>query len=140
MVDGQHRLAAIIEADVPVDITVFTEVPDGAFDVLDTGKRRNAADVLAIEGEKSAVMHGPGQGRPTTAVPASDVRPHPQTGRTAIAASRDPRTRHALPQSLQRLGHRRPIDPAQVHPKGARPTGRQSPLTSAPSVYASTEG
>jgi hypothetical protein len=56
LVDGQHRLAAIVEADVPVDITVFTEVPEGAFDVLDTGKRRNAADVLAIEGEKSAVM------------------------------------------------------------------------------------
>src|SRR5438876_1801624 len=56
LVDGQHRLAAIVEADVPVEMTVFTEVPVGAFDVLDTGKRRNAADVLAIEGEKSAVM------------------------------------------------------------------------------------
>src|SRR5256886_16450094 len=56
LVDGQHRLAAIVEADVPVEVTVFTEVPEGAFDVLDTGKRRNAADVLAIEGEKSAVM------------------------------------------------------------------------------------
>lgn len=56
LVDGQHRLAAIIEADTPVEITVFTEVPVGAFDVLDTGRRRNAADVLAIEGEKSAAM------------------------------------------------------------------------------------
>jgi hypothetical protein len=56
LVDGQHRLAAVVEADVPVEMTVFTEVPVGAFDVLDTGKRRNAADVLAIEGEKSAVM------------------------------------------------------------------------------------
>ena len=56
LVDGQHRLAAIIEADTPVEMTVFTDVPVGAFDVLDTGKRRNAADALAIEGEKSAVM------------------------------------------------------------------------------------
>ena len=56
LVDGQHRLAAVIEADIPVEMTVFTEVPVGAFDVLDTGKRRNAADVLAIEGEKSAVL------------------------------------------------------------------------------------
>jgi hypothetical protein len=56
LVDGQHRLAAVVEADVPVEMTVFTEVPEGAFDVLDTGKRRNAADALAIEGEKSAVM------------------------------------------------------------------------------------
>jgi hypothetical protein len=56
LVDGQHRLAAIVEADVPVEVTVFTDVAQGAFDVLDTGKRRNAADVLAIEGEKSATM------------------------------------------------------------------------------------
>ncbi len=56
LVDGQHRLAAIIEADVPVELTVFTEVNEDTFDVLDTGKRRNAADVLAIEGEKSSTM------------------------------------------------------------------------------------
>jgi hypothetical protein len=52
LVDGQHRLAAVIEADMPVEMTVFTEVEPDTFDVLDTGKRRNAADVLAIEGEK----------------------------------------------------------------------------------------
>jgi hypothetical protein len=54
LVDGQHRLAAVIEADMPVEMTVFTEVEPHTFDVLDTGKRRNAADVLAIEGEKSS--------------------------------------------------------------------------------------
>jgi hypothetical protein len=56
LVDGQHRLAAIIEADVAVALTVFTDVEEGTFDVLDTGKRRNASDVLAIEGEKSSTM------------------------------------------------------------------------------------
>jgi hypothetical protein len=54
LVDGQHRLAAVIEAEMPVEMTVFTEVEPDTFDVLDTGKRRNAADVLAIEGEKSS--------------------------------------------------------------------------------------
>lgn len=53
LVDGQHRLAAIVEAGLPVELTVFTDVEPGTFDVLDTGKRRNAADVLAIDGEKS---------------------------------------------------------------------------------------
>jgi hypothetical protein len=56
LVDGQHRLAAIVEADQPVEMTVFTEVPEGTFDVLDTGKRRSAADVLAIEGEKNSTL------------------------------------------------------------------------------------
>jgi hypothetical protein len=56
LVDGQHRLAAIVEAGIPVEVMVFTDVADGSFDVLDTGKRRNAADVLALEGEKSVTM------------------------------------------------------------------------------------
>lgn len=56
LVDGQHRLAAVVEAGLPVEMTVFTDVAENTFDVLDTGKRRNAADVLAIEGEKSATM------------------------------------------------------------------------------------
>jgi hypothetical protein len=56
LVDGQHRLAAVVEAEVPVEMTVFTDVEPDTFDVLDTGKRRNAADVLAIEGEKSTTM------------------------------------------------------------------------------------
>lgn len=56
LMDGQHRLAAVIEADVPVEMTVFTDVEPDTFDVLDTGKKRNAADVLAIEGEKSTTL------------------------------------------------------------------------------------
>lgn len=56
LVDGQHRLAAVIEAEVPVEMTVFTDVEPGTFDVVDTGKKRNAADVLAIEGEKSTTL------------------------------------------------------------------------------------
>ncbi|TNC26474.1 hypothetical protein [Amycolatopsis alkalitolerans] len=56
LVDGQHRLAAIIEADLPVELTVFTDVPPDTFDVLDTGRKRNAADALAIEGETNSHM------------------------------------------------------------------------------------
>jgi hypothetical protein len=56
LVDGQHRLAAVVEADVAVEMAVFTDVEPDTFDVLDTGKRRNAADVLAIEGEKSSTL------------------------------------------------------------------------------------
>jgi hypothetical protein len=56
LVDGQHRLAAIIEADQSIELTVFTNVDPDTFDVLDTGKRRNAADALAIGGEKSTTL------------------------------------------------------------------------------------
>jgi hypothetical protein len=44
LVDGQHRLAAIIEADLPVEMTVFSDVEPDSF------------DVLAIEGEKSTTL------------------------------------------------------------------------------------
>jgi hypothetical protein len=37
-------------------MTVFTEVPDGTFGVLDTGKKRSAADTLHVEGEKHTVQ------------------------------------------------------------------------------------
>ena len=54
--DGQHRLAAIVEADQPVTMMVTTDLPPETFDVLDTGKRRTAADALTINGEKSTSM------------------------------------------------------------------------------------
>jgi hypothetical protein len=53
LLDGQHRLAAIVEADQTIEMTVFSDVPDGTFGVLDTGKKRSAGDTLAVEGEKS---------------------------------------------------------------------------------------
>jgi len=37
LIDGQHRLAAIVEADVAVDLTVFTDVAGG------TLRRRSVA-------------------------------------------------------------------------------------------------
>lgn len=44
LVDGQHRLRAVIEADTPVWMTVAYYVPMEARRVIDDGARRNAAD------------------------------------------------------------------------------------------------
>ncbi|MBR4552878.1 MAG: hypothetical protein IKO20_04060 [Bacteroidaceae bacterium] len=54
LIDGQHRLSAIIEADMPVEMLVFRGVSNAAFQVLDTGKNRNAGQILAMAGVKSA--------------------------------------------------------------------------------------
>jgi hypothetical protein len=35
LIDGQHRLAAAVEADQPVDMLVITGVDAATFDVLD---------------------------------------------------------------------------------------------------------
>ncbi|MFD8988225.1 hypothetical protein ACFVZ4_09205 [Streptomyces goshikiensis] len=52
LLDGQHRLRAIIEANTPVEILVFDGLSRDVFPVLDTGKRRSAADTLLSTGAK----------------------------------------------------------------------------------------
>lgn len=56
MIDGQHRLRAIITSGISVQIYVVTDLDNDAFRTLDGGKRRSAADVLSIEGEVNAAV------------------------------------------------------------------------------------
>ena len=46
--DGQNRLHAIVQAGIPVRSVVARGVSEDAFEVMDTGRSRNAADVLHI--------------------------------------------------------------------------------------------
>lgn len=54
LVDGQHRLQAVIEANAAVEMLVVRGVPSKAADVVDCGKRRTPADTLAMEGCQNA--------------------------------------------------------------------------------------
>jgi hypothetical protein len=49
LLDGQHRLEAVIIADKPVEMNVTFGVPDDAFIALDQGVNRNYADLLRID-------------------------------------------------------------------------------------------
>lgn len=51
LIDGQHRLRAIIQAGKPIKTLIVRGVPSTAFDRLDTGRTRNLRDVLALDGE-----------------------------------------------------------------------------------------
>lgn len=54
LLDGQHRLAAIIEADKAIELVVVEGLPEETFHVIDTSKKaRSTADVLHISGEKN---------------------------------------------------------------------------------------
>lgn len=53
VLNGQHRLTAIIKSGRAVQFAVVTDVPDDVFDTLDQGKRRSAGDVLAISGQRN---------------------------------------------------------------------------------------
>lgn len=52
LIDGQHRLNAIVKADKVVKMTVFYNVPQENFKVIDTGRARTSKDIFAIEGIK----------------------------------------------------------------------------------------
>lgn len=54
LLDGQHRLEAIIESGCTIDLFVVYELDDEVFSTIDTGARRSAADTLAVMGVKYA--------------------------------------------------------------------------------------
>lgn len=48
LLDGQHRLAAIAQADTPVPVYVSWGLERDTFAVIDTNRRRTAADVIGM--------------------------------------------------------------------------------------------
>jgi hypothetical protein len=51
LLDGQHRLQAIVESETPIPMLVVYGVPADAFPTLNSGKTRSLADVLMIRQE-----------------------------------------------------------------------------------------
>lgn len=51
LLDGQHRLSAIVQAGVPVRMLVVSQLPDTTQDTMDTGTKRTLGDVLKLRGE-----------------------------------------------------------------------------------------
>ena len=52
LLDGQHRLAAIVKAGKSFHFHIASEMESDVFDVLDTGSKRRASDVFHISGIK----------------------------------------------------------------------------------------
>ena len=50
LVDGQHRLHAVIKANLPVTFLIVEGVPQCAFTAIDDGVQRSLADALQISG------------------------------------------------------------------------------------------
>ena len=51
LMDGQHRLKAVVLTGTPIQSVVVRGVGAEAFDTIDQGKKRSASDVLRISGE-----------------------------------------------------------------------------------------
>ena len=50
LIDGQHRLLAIVQSGTTVETVVMFGVPDSAFDRIDQNKTRSASDILISHG------------------------------------------------------------------------------------------
>lgn len=52
LLDGHHRLLAVIEANIPVRFDVRRGAPEEAFTTYDTGRHRNLGQILAMQNVK----------------------------------------------------------------------------------------
>jgi hypothetical protein len=52
LLNGQHRLSAVVEAGVTVPMLIVQGLPAKSRQTMDAGTRRNLSDVLALHGEK----------------------------------------------------------------------------------------
>lgn len=54
LIDGQHRLSAVIKSGVSVDMGITYGVDRSTFDTIDTGRRRNGVDLMSMLGSQSS--------------------------------------------------------------------------------------
>jgi len=54
LIDGQHRLLAVVKAGVPITSFVATGVSEDVFNTVDIGAKRSPADFLSCVGEKQS--------------------------------------------------------------------------------------
>jgi hypothetical protein len=52
LLNGQHRLTALVEAEITLPLVVVSNLPPEAQDVLDTQARRTAGDMLTLHNEQ----------------------------------------------------------------------------------------
>lgn len=57
LINGQHRLMAVIRADVPVQFSVFTVDNKDVFKVLDQGANRNSSEVFNFDKRAADVVN-----------------------------------------------------------------------------------
>lgn len=58
LIDGQHRLAAVIQADIPVQMLVAYDVSPDVMPVVDAGVPRSFTDALATRGTRERMLLG----------------------------------------------------------------------------------
>lgn len=63
IIDGQHRLMAVVKADIPIKFNVTTGADDESFKFVDVGYTRTTANIFSIEGIRNYTRHAAGIGK-----------------------------------------------------------------------------
>lgn len=110
LVDGQHRLEAVVAAAVAVPVLVVTGVPEGAFATLDQGKLRSRADVLSVpttdggdREERTTVLAGAlGWVHRWECGSLGSTRDYPDNSQTIALLARHPGVRESVLEAASR--------------------------------------
>jgi hypothetical protein len=121
VLDGQHRLRAIVAADVTVRMLIVSGLPPEAQETMDSGRKRTAADVFSLRGEANAAtlaavlrrVHAWKAGDRTLggSYPATNLEiasllaERPEIRRSAEIAVRTRQAFPHIPQSCLGVGH-----------------------------------
>lgn len=120
LLDGQHRLAAIVAADVTIPMLVVRGLPDEVQDTVDGGTKRKFSDVLQLRGElnystlaalarrialwEAGIRRTGGNFAPTNAQLLQVIEKYPDT-REASTVGNHVSTRCGLPGSICAFGY-----------------------------------
>lgn len=120
LLDGQHRLLAVVAAGVAVQMLVVRGIPASAMPTVDAGARRKFSDVLTINGGSNSstlaalvrravmweegVRTNTGQLKPTNSEMLEFLAEHPEIEHSAEVA-RKLSSRNLLPASVIGLAH-----------------------------------
>lgn len=120
LLDGQHRLLAIIEADITVTMLVVRGLPNETQDTVDGGAKRKFSDVLQLRGEthyttlaalarrvalwEAGVRKGGSNVAPTNAQLLQIIEKHPEL-RQASQVGDHVASRCGLPGSICSFGY-----------------------------------
>lgn len=131
VLDGQHRLHAIVAADRAVDMFVVIGLDPATQETMDSGRKRSTADVFSLRAEENAATLAAvlrriwawqqgdrrfkGRQTPTTAECAQLLAEHPEIRRSAEIATRTRAAFPHIPQSCLGTCHHlfNAIDPAE---------------------------
>jgi hypothetical protein len=121
LLDGQHRLAALVQANVAVEMLLVIDLDPKAQDTMDTGRKRSFNDVLSIKGVANSAsvasvakrmwawdngdIKFSGNVKPTTAELNAWIAANPSVHRSAEIATRTRKGFRAVSQSTAGTAH-----------------------------------